>query len=455
MFSKFLQSTIPGVFLLSSVCAAPFARAEPLQDAVLAAINHHPQVESALANRDASIEKEKEEYSGYFPEVKINGAAGRVYGDNSTSRGLSVTRGNGYSGMGEGSVSVTQMLFDGFQTRDKVDAARATRDSENKNILDVRENLAFQAVQAYIDLLRAREGLRLVDAHTKKVEDFIGRIQEKVKQGASDESELRQAQDISFLIENMRAEYRGKVESASAVYEEITGKAPDDSMEKPDSVKNALPDSADAAVTRALDDHPMLGVASARAVAAERTADAEAASLLPGLSAEGSYYQKDVADVIGGEVADARALVRLNWGFSTGGADLARIRQKRYEQASSRADIETARRQIERGVRQSWAELETARKQTTLAAERVNLNEALNDTYRSQFEGAKITLLQLLQGENALFNTQLDKMNAGYRLLAAEYGVLAGMGALQKTFNYTAVPNDPAKPDRFSSRINN
>lgn len=456
MISRLLRSAIPGVFLLAAF-GSP-AGAEPLQDAVLSAINNHPQVQSALAGRDAAIQGEKEAYSAYFPEVRISGAAGRVYGDNSTSRGLSVSRGAGYSGMGEGNVSVSQMLFDGFQTRDKVDAARAMRDSENGNIVDVRETLAYQAVQAYIDLLRAREGLRLVDEHGRKISDFIEKIKIKVKEGASDDSELRQAQDIGFLMENMRAEYRGRLDSATAVYEEVTGHAPDESMDRPASVKDVLPENAESAVTRAMAEHPMLDVAGARATAAEREADAEEAGLLPDLSAEGSYYQKDIADVIGGEVADARALVRLNWGFSTGGAELARVRKKRFEEARSRADTEQARRQIERGVRQSWAELETARRQTVLSSERVNINESLNETYRSQFEGAKITLLQLLQGENALFNTRLDRMNAGYRLLAAEYGVLAGMGVLQKSLNYTAAPDDPAKAGKtgfFSLRINN
>lgn len=455
MISRFLRSTALGVCGLAAFGST--ARAEPLHEAVLSALNHHPQVESALASRDAAVESQREEYAAYFPEIRINGAAGRVYGNNSTSRGLSVTRGAGYSDLGEGSVTVSQNLFDGFVTRDKVEAARALRAAENSNVVDVREALAYRAVQAYTDLLRARDGLDLVEAHAGTVAGLIGRIAAKVKEGASDEAELRQAQDIKILMENALAEYKGRLNAAVAVYAEIMGHAPDDNMGKTPPVKDLLPPAVDAAVARALADHPMLHAAGFRAAAAGREAAAEQARLMPDLSAEGSYYQKDVADVIGGEVTDAKALLRLNWGFSTGGADLARIRKKKHEEARSRADAEQVRRQIERGVRQSWAELETARRQAVLAGERVGLNESLNETYRTQFEGAKITLLQLLQGENALFDTRLEKMNAGYRLVAAEYGLLAAMGALQQSLHYTAVPDDPArdgKPGFLSLRIN-
>lgn len=445
MFSSFALLRSTALSLIGAVALGFPARADSLHDTVLAAVNHHPQVESALAGRDAAVETHKEEYSAHFPEVRFNGAAGRVYGNNSTSRGLSVTRGAGYSGMGEGSVSVSQKLFDGFRTRDKVEAAEALRDSENSNILDVREALAFRAVQSYIDLLRAREGLRMIDAHAATVADYLRKVESRVKEGASDEAELRQAQDIGILVENMRTEYRGRLESAQAAYEEIAGRAPGEKLEPPPPVADLLPPDAQSAENRALAEHPALRVAEFRTVAAGREVEAEEAGLLPVLSAEGSYYEKDIDDVIGGESVDARALVRLNWGFSIGGAEFARVRKKQYEEARSRADAGQARRQIARGVRQFWAELETARAQTKLADDRVVLNESLNETWKTQFEGAKITMLQLLQGESALFGTRLEKMNAGYRLTAAEYGVLAGMGALQKSLNYTAVPDDPAR----------
>ncbi len=66
---------------------------------------------------------------------------------------------------------------------------------------------------------------------------------------------------------------------------------------------------------------------------------------------------------------------------------------------------------------------------------RYDLNKKLYDTYEVQFEGARISLLQLMQSDNQLLLTQLETMNARSRVNLAKYSILASMGLLQKTLN--------------------
>src|SRR5262245_58715393 len=117
-------------FVLALVLAASGPRvacADTLETAVSSALKEHPSVESAQAVIDAADEQEAEEFSGYFPEVSLNGTGGRMYGDNATSRGLSVTRGSGYSYLWEGQAMVRQPIFDGFETRNRVESAEAKK----------------------------------------------------------------------------------------------------------------------------------------------------------------------------------------------------------------------------------------------------------------------------------------------------------------------------------------
>ncbi|PJB71449.1 MAG: transporter, partial [Alphaproteobacteria bacterium CG_4_9_14_3_um_filter_47_13] len=62
--------------------------------------------------------------------------------------------------------------------------------------------------------------------------------------------------------------------------------------------------------------------------------------------------------------------------------------------------------------------------------------------YQAQFEGARVNLLQLLQSDNAVFNTKLGLMNSEYRLVASRFAVLASMGRLQE-----ALTTLPARAD--------
>jgi adhesin transport system outer membrane protein len=143
----------------------------------------------------------------------------------------------------------------------------------------------------------------------------------------------------------------------------------------------------------------------------------------------------DKEDVIGGEVEDAKAVVRMNWEFETGGAQKARIKQRTYEYKEAVARADDVRRQIERSVRQAYAERQTARRRLENQKKRHELNQKLLETYKVQFEGALISVLQIMRADNQVLLTKLEESNAQSRVMISEYGILAAMGHLQKALS--------------------
>ena len=115
------------------------AHAETLQDSVATALATHPSVEAALATGDREDETIKEEKSGYYPSINVGASGARAYIDNSTSRGLTTTRGAAYTWIWEGNVSANQMIYDGWETQNRVKAAQARSQAADLNVVDVRE----------------------------------------------------------------------------------------------------------------------------------------------------------------------------------------------------------------------------------------------------------------------------------------------------------------------------
>ncbi|HEY8189501.1 MAG TPA: TolC family protein [Micavibrio sp.] len=411
------------------------AHAETLSEAAVFAMNNHPVVESALAERDLAGEEEREKKSDFFPEVSINAATGRVYGDNSTSRGLSATRGVGYSWNHEGGLTVNQLIFDGQETVNRVDAADARRQAANVNIMDVQESLALRVVLAYLDVLRNRESAAMIREHAGKIANYRKRIGKMVDQGAADESMAVQTHDIQNQLDGTLADIEGQMNKALAEYAEAVGHPADSAMAKPSLDEKLLPADVEDAVVLARKNNPALKIAALQGIAAGHDIDAERATLYPDVSGELSYFKKDLADVIGGEVVDERALLRMNWTFSTGGAQLARIRQSVYREAATRARNEDLANRLEREVRKAYAEMDASKSRLDVSRDRVDVSDDLVKTYKKQFEAAKITLLNLLQAENAHFNAKLGVLNADYRHMAAEYSILASTGRLQDALN--------------------
>ena len=418
------------------------AGAEPLALAVDAALRHHPSVEAAIANRDAYFQETKEQWADHFPTVNVRGAGGRAFGDNSTSRGLQVTRDSTYSYLWEGGVTMTQPLFDGFETLHRVDAAAYRRDSADFHIADIREDLALRTVMAYLDVLRAQESLEKIQAHERKIADYQGRIQKMVDQGAADESMIVQARDIKAQLDNTMAGIEGQLKTAYAKYAELTGHVPDKDMEKPVPRLDMIPEMTEDAALYARKNHPALKAALMTEHALENDAEAEKQFYYPDVNGELSYLKRDQREEIGGEVLDAKALVRLNWDLSVAGGQVARVKKSRYRQYESKAQRAEVERQIERDVRIAYSDTATAQQQLSVLRERMKINDDLFRNYEAQFEGARINLLQLLQADNARFNTRLSLMNAQYRHLAAQYTILASMGRLQEALSTASAEAD-------------
>jgi adhesin transport system outer membrane protein len=143
-------------------------------------------------------------------------------------------------------------------------------------------------------------------------------------------------------------------------------------------------------------------------------------------------------------VIDGRAVMRMSWGFSTGGGQLARIRKAKVERSEALARTAQTQREIERDIRKAYAEYDTASKQKELNAKRAGVTRELFETYQKQFEASKVRLLQLMQAENQVFTSELEQINSNYRLKMAEYSTLASAGRLLEALNIDGASSNVA-----------
>lgn len=409
--------------------ASPLARAETLSDAVGAAITTHPSVMAAQESEAASAQTVREQRSGYFPDITANATGGRIYGDNATSRGLSVTRGAGYSGLGEGSVSLSQKVFDWGETGDRVDAAKARLEAAQDTTVGTRDQLALRASQAFMALLRAGELKGGAAENLKAIKSYRDKIKVQVDAGGSDEAELNRANDFLLLAQNAATEFDGQYNQAMADYMEAVGDAPQTALVRP-MLPAALPESLEAAIDYANTAHPEVLAAKQALIASDRDMQAEATNFLPKVRGELSYLKRDQADIIGGEAVDARAVMKMDWNYALGGAQHARVKRAVHTRAQTKAQLQETYRRVARDIRVAWAALDVARRQEKTQADRRTATANVVDTYKKQYEGDKRTLIELMQAESQAFDAKVAYANADYGVLNATYALLAATGQL-------------------------
>ncbi len=443
IFNRSLFYSLTGA--LCVLISSP-VQAETLREAVAAALASHPGVDIAKARKDVASEAQSEAFSGLFPEVNAGFTGGRMFGNNSTTRGLTVSRGEAYSWLWEGNASLTQPLFNGFQTYNRIDAAQAREVAAEFTLADAQQGIALHAAQSFLNVMRAQDAHKKTVSYQDRIADYLLRINSMVEAGAADDSEVAQAKNIQSMLENSVAEMEGQVKLALADYTEAVGSMPSGELRNPELGNGVLFKDMSEAISYASSNHPMLLSSQKTMEAEDEEVSAEIGALLPTLDGEISYLERDQKEEIGGEVTDARAVMRMNWAFETGGGQLARIRKSKAERSEAMARTAQAQREIERDIRRAYAELETAKKQKDLYAKRATVTKELFNTYEKQFEASKVRLLQLMQAENQLFTTELEQINSNYRVLMAEYGILASAGTLIDALNAASVQTVSAKP---------
>lgn len=425
--SKFLW-----VFYVICLMTVPFcAHAQNIQDAVKYALRNHPAIKSAYSGYRAAEENIDIEKSGLYPQLSVSATGGRTFQDNATSRGLSVTRGAAYSGIGEGSLSVSQPIFDGFETDSRIKAAEARFASMNYTLLDAEEQQTIRVAEAYIEVMRVRHAMLLISEQIGVLEDYVARISILVDEGVADEAELQQSRDIFSAMKNLRVDYQGQYLNAIARYREASGLELQEGYDVPPSLADHVHKDIAAAMQLAKKNNALLQSAILEAKATSLELKAEEGQIYPDINSEVSYLKADKADVIGGEVIDARAVLRMNWSFSVGGRYKAAVEQKKYIYSEVQSDVKTLEGEIERDVEQAYANYLTLKEKMRLAEERVDLNEKLVKSYVEQFKGARIRLLSLMRGESQLFSSYIVESDIRFALLASEYTILARLGILK------------------------
>jgi adhesin transport system outer membrane protein len=140
------------------------AGAASLDATVSQALLDHPQVKQAYDNYVTRTHQIDQAKSGYYPKVDAVAGVGKENydSDGSTTDGKTLTR-------QEMGISLTQMLFDGFETSSNVDRTTAEAQAQRFALYAEANNTALRVTEVYLNVLRQQELYRLSQENLGKV----------------------------------------------------------------------------------------------------------------------------------------------------------------------------------------------------------------------------------------------------------------------------------------------
>lgn len=415
----------PGVAVLVLACslAAP-SHAQTLEQAVAAAIDQNPELNERFA-RYRSVEQDREAVtSEYLPQVKLRAGVGPEHTEYSSGQLIDedLTR-------SEASVTVSQLLFNGFETRANADRLEYEADAERLQLLASAEDLALQTCQVYLDVRKAEELVALTERHVQEHLDILDDVRSLASRGYANEADIAQ---VSARLANARASLvaaHNNYQDAHARFLRLVDQPPVN-LKDPVTDDQMLPDTLPQAIDWAKQTHPQLQAAFADIKAAKQEVEASQSGYYPRLSLEG--YATTGNDIGGfeGKEEDYRVMLVMEYDLYSGGRDKARTKSSNWRYNEALAVRENTEKELVEGTRLSWNAYEALNDQEALVQQSVDASTLAETAYITQFRLGKRSLLDLLNAKVEVFLARKTYINTRYDQLQARYRVLNATGRL-------------------------
>lgn len=415
-----------------------------LREIAQKAVLNNPEVQSRWHNFKAAVEEQEFARGGFRPRVDLTAGTGRE------SLKQPPTTDTGSYGRNNYVLSLNQMLFDGFATRNEVKRLGKARVVRYYELLDASENIALEAGRAYLDVLRFRFLLNLAEDNYVQHRATYEQLLRRTQSGVGRRVDLEQAASRLALAEVNLTTETANLHDVTARYLRLVNEQPPTVAFAPGMLSRAYPASQKAALEKLAQRNPALWAAQENIEAAQEELAAKRAPFYPRVdfrarTDHGSNYQ-----ALNGERVNNVAEVVMTYNLFNGGSDQARVRQYAEKKHVATDLRDKACRDTRQTLSIAYNDVKRLREQAAFVASQVDLLEKTRDAYRDQYNVGQRTLLDLLDTENELLAARRSAINADVDLSLAYLRTYAGMGTLLEFLGLKKLEVEEIKPDEFS-----
>ncbi len=415
-----------------------------LRDAVAVGVLTNPGVETVQNNRRATDEELRQAKALWAPSLDLRADSGLEYTKSNPDNGNDIDETLFRS---QASLTLTQMLFDGYETRFENMRQQHRVRSAAHRVRESSEFTALDVTESYIDVLRQRELLMIAQQNTKQHEEILLQIQDSASAGRSTQADVEQTIARLAAARATEANVRQSLLNAENNFRRRVGDVPQPDLAKPGNPSNLLEGNLEDEVKQALTQSPTLDIREADVNVANAERKGSGSTLYPQVDLQvGGTAGRNLSG-IEGDASGASALVVANWNLFRGGADTARTREFTYRHAQAKSQRNDTARAVENDVRQTWASRDAAAKRAEEFARQAEANAQVVQAYKDQFNLDRRTLLDVLDAQNEWFVSRSNAINNEYLTSFASYRLLALRGQLMPALG-VAYPKEVNPADK-------
>jgi outer membrane protein len=439
-----------GTILYVYVFSAP-GKAETLDQALVKAYLNNPSLNSQRASVRATDESVPQALSGYRPKVSISATGGeqalstkeKITPDvlNPNAPAVYATQA-GVNAPFSATATITQTVFNGFQTANRTRQAEAEVLSARANLHNIEQTVLLNAVTAYMNVLRDAAILDLQRRNVEVLQEQLRQTRDRFNVGEVTRTDVAQAESSLASGRSQVLTAQANYTTSVATYRQVIGTQPG-RLAAGRPVDRLSPSTLSTSVGLAITTHPTVASAQYNVDVAVQQVKVAEGALYPTGTIQGSFEQS--FGQIGGNLNviqsyNASVLGTITVPIYQGGAEYSQIRQAKEVLGQRRLDLDTTRDQVRETVVSAWGQLEAAKANIEATLATVQSSEIALDGVREEARVGQRTTFDVLTQQQQLVNARVGLVTAQRDRVVASYTLLAAVGRLTPDVLGLSVP---------------
>ncbi len=338
---------------------------------------------------------------------------------------------SGYNSPAAVGATITQTLYNGFQTANKTRQAESSVLAARATLRVAEQTVLLNAATAYMNLLRDTAILDLQRRNVEVLQEQLRQTRDRFNVGEVTRTDVAQSESSLAAGRSQVLLAQANYTASAATYRQVIGAEPG-KLAPATPVDRFSPHSLPGAVAAGTAANPAVATAEYNVDVALQAVKVAEGALYPTVSVQGSYTKNWLSQQSLSVMDSYNASVfgTLSVPIYQGGAEYSLIRQTKETLGQKRLDLDTARDQIRQNVVQAWGQLEAAKANIDATQAQVQAAEIALNGVREEARVGQRTTFDVLTAQQTLVNARVALVTAQHDRVVASYTLLSAVGRL-------------------------
>jgi outer membrane protein len=413
------------------------AVAETIEQALARAYANNPQLNAQRAIVRQADESVPQALSGYRPNVSANASVGREYTDikqtipptppfltsaaSFAAKGLSTPRSVG--------ATVSQTLFNGQQTANRVRAAESQVVMARETLRVMEQSVLLAAATIYMDVSRDSANLEVQQNNVRVLQRTLTDTRNRFAVGQVTDTDVAQSEAQLAAAEATLHAAESTLTTTRANYRRIIG-VDAGNLSPASSVERIAPSTLSAAIAAGAAESPSVIAALYGVDVAQLQVKIAEGALFPTLAAQYNVQYGVFPQLLTPHQLTDTVMLNLSVPIYQGGAEYSAIRLNKESLSQQRLNVDDVRDQTRANVVQFWGQLQATKAQIEAAQRQNDAAERALTGVRNEALAGQRTTQDVLIAEQVLVNARQSLIVAQHDKVVASYSLLSAVGRL-------------------------